>query len=760
MKKTNIYLWAYYLKAFNVKALSGDFADCIVRHLRLAVNQVTPLLFILFFSAVSVARTTDGASVEGETTTITDNVVQADGFPFDTCPTEAFLIQDTVATLYGVELATGQYQQLSNTMGTTNKLNAMGFNFHDQYLYAWSNEFGQPVQINNAYQVAPLTTSGLPDTAFYVGDISIETNVYYVYRPGSSYGLYAIPLNSSAPNYLIAERVIDGRDLNLTIFDMAFHPFNGFAYSVDKQGNLYRIDVSDGSYALINNVGETGVFGAIYFDVDENLYISRNNDGKVFRINTNDINPVAILFAYGPSSSNNDGARCALAPVIDTGTATIDFGDAPASYGSLADDNGARHSTENNSIFMGSSVDAEFDSFQFPLSDDETDDNDDEDGVEFVTGMEVGNTALLQLVSSSPAFVNAWIDFDGNGVFGSDEKIFNAEPVVQGNNTFNYNVPVWAESGSTWARFRLSSTAQVGPNGGVSDGEVEDYQVVITEANVSISYYPSASEWATIAFEDNWPSIGDYDFNDLVMNYRISEYRINGEVILVKLEGQVAAVGASYHNGFAFHLPGISRDTIDENAIRFTINDVPQNASPLESGREQAIAIISNDVWDFVSAGESCKYYRSEKGCGSKIQMRFSMTLPMEQSIPDQQMPEFPYDPFLFATEGYDHSLAFGLPPGRAYEIHLPNKAPTEAFRADFFERRQDRSEPENGRYFVNENGMPWAINVGVEWQYPLEYMDVVYAYPLFPSFIANQGSVNADWYILENANVNNIFSD
>jgi LruC domain-containing protein len=123
-------------------------------------------------------------------------------------------------------------------------------------------------------------------------------------------------------------------------------------------------------------------------------------------------------------------------------------------------------------------------------------------------------------------------------------------------------------------------------------------------------------------------------------------------------------------------------------------------------------------------------------------------------------MPAFPYDPFLFATEGYDHSLAFGLPPGRAYEIHLPDKAPTEAFRVDFFGRREDRSEPGNGRYFVSENGMPWAINVGVEMQYSLEYMDVIHAYPLFPSFIANEGLVDADWYILENANTNNIFSN
>ena len=440
--------------------------------------------------------------------------------------------------------------------------------------------------------------------------------------------------------------------------------------------------------------------------------------------------------------------------------ATIDFGDAPVSYSSLAADNGASHSTENNTIFMGSGVDAEFDSYQFPLSDDVTDGNDDEDGVSFVTGLEVGNSALLELTSSTSAFVDAWIDFDRNGVFGSDEQIADTQSVIEGSNTVLYDIPEWAEAGSTWARFRLSSAGGLEPTGSFSDGEVEDHQVDITEANVSISYYPSASEWATIAFEDNWPSIGDYDFNDLVMNYRISEYRLNDEVIRIKLEGQIAAVGALHHNGFAFHLPSISRSTIDENAIRYTINDLPQNTSPLEAGRSQAIVIITNDVWDFVSTGVNCNYHRTEPGCGSDIQMGFSMTLPMVNAIPSLEMPEFPYDPFLFASDGYDHSLAFGLPPGREYEIHLADKAPTEAFRTDFFGRRDDRSEPQNGRYFVSANGMPWAINVGVELQYSLEYMDLIYAYPLFSSFIANQGLVDADWYILENANTNNIFSN
>lgn len=680
--------------------------------------------------------------------------------PFTACPTDAFLIQDKVATLYGVKLATGQYQQLSNTMGTSNKLNALAFNFHDQYLYAWSYEFSQPVRIDDTYQVTPLATSGLPNTSFYIGDISIENNIYYVYRPGDNFGLYSISLDSTTSNYLSAERIIDGKGLNLSIYDMAFHPFNNFAYSVDKQGNLYKINVDNGSATLINNVGQTGTFGAVYFDVDENLYISRNSDGQVFRINTTETNPVAEIFAYGPSSSNNDGARCALAPVIDTQTATIDFGDAPASYGSLADDNGARHNIEGSTIFLGSAVDAEFDSFQFPLSDDDTDDSDDEDGISFVTGLEVDNTAIIQLVASSTAYVNAWVDFDGNGVFGADEIIINSQLVSQGNNTISYAIPQWAEAGTTWARFRISSTQSIGPIGGVSDGEVEDYQVDIAESNVSVHYYPSASEWATIAFEDNWPIVGDYDFNDLVVNYRISEYRRENTVIRVKLEGEIAAVGASYHNGFAFHLPGISRDAVNEEAIRYTINDTPQTTSPLEANRNQAIAIITNDVWDYVTAGENCKYHRTEPGCGSKIQMRFSMTIPMLETIPTQQMPEFPYDPFLFATEGNEHGYVFGLPPGRAYEIHLPDKAPTEAFRPDFFNRGQDKSQPDSGRYFINENGMPWAINVGAEWEYPVEYMDVIYAYPLFSDFIVNQGLTSSDWYTLENANTKNIFSD
>ena len=691
---------------------------------------------------------------------------------FTACPSEAFLAQNTVAELYGVALATGHYSRLAHDMGTRSKINAVGFNFHDDYLYGWTYENRTVGKIGADYQVTPLPVSNLPNTDFYVGDVAVSHNSYYVYRGGADYGLFAISLDPQDPNYLQGVQIIDGRSLNLRIFDMAFHPSNEFAYSVDASGKLYRINPQTGSHEMLGETGVSGTFGAVYFDVDENLYMSRNSDGYIFRVKVGAGEVAAELFAYGPSSSNNDGARCALAPVISVDAPTIDFGDAPNSYGTNAADNGARHDTSEGILYLGASVDPESDAYVYPLSDDDFDTRpsydpisgadpvDDEDGVSFVTGIELGATAMLSVEASNYGYLNGWIDFDRDGQFEEDERIVSEKAVSAGSNVISYSVPAWAEVGSSWARFRLSSTELVGPTGGASNGEVEDYVVDITDPGTTATFYPQQNGWATIAFEDNWPLIGDYDFTDLVVNYRLTQYVRDEQVVRVKIEGQIAAVGASYHNGFAFRFPGVLRSAINESGMRYTINDIVQSTSPLEANRNEAIVIVANDVWDFVSAGESCKYYRSEPGCGSAIQMRFSMIVPLAQPVAVADMPAAPFDPFLFASEGAQHGYLFGMPPGRAYEIHLKNQAPTEAFREDFYNRGDDASNTASGELFVNNNGMPWAINVGTEWRYPVEYMDVIYAYPDFVNFATSGGTENVDWYIEANAILKNTFTD
>ncbi|MEM6778301.1 MAG: Ig-like domain-containing protein [Planctomycetota bacterium] len=84
------------------------------------------------------------------------------------------------------------------------------------------------------------------------------------------------------------------------------------------------------------------------------------------------------------------------------------------------------------------------------------------------------------LHSNSVGFVDAWIDFNGNGIFEPDsETILDSVAVTPGANTFNVITPAGATDKVTWARFRISPEGGATPSGLVVGGEVEDYQISI-----------------------------------------------------------------------------------------------------------------------------------------------------------------------------------------------------------------------------------------------------------------------------------------
>ncbi len=142
-----------------------------------------------------------------------------------------------------------------------------------------------------------------------------------------------------------------------------------------------------------------------------------------------------------------------------------------------------------------------------------------------------------------------------------------------------FDAPIWAITGDTWARFRISNIASIGPTGGVSNGEVEDYPVTVTESGVTTAHYPSASSYTSFAFEDLFPELGDFDMNDVLMNVRFTEYVKDGQVIRIKLEGKLAALGASYRNGFAIQLPGVDSASIKGDSIALTMNNIRQTCA-------------------------------------------------------------------------------------------------------------------------------------------------------------------------------------
>ncbi|SFB88806.1 LruC domain-containing protein [Pseudoalteromonas denitrificans] len=657
------------------------------------------------------------------------------GEPFNSCPSKAFLVQDTTARLYGVNLVSGNAPELTSDMGTNSKVNGFGFSVHDRYLYGWGYEAGSLVRIGVDYQVEPLSLINNPGGNYYVGDVSVQENAYYFYKKGASSGLYRVPLDETSSEYLEVSKITDGSALNLTIFDFAFHPDTHLAYSVDKNGDLHRIDVNSGTSISLGNVGQSGTFGAVYFDVEGTFYISRNKDGHIFRINVANSNPTAELFALGPNSGNNDGARCATAPLIDEDDTAIDFGDAPTSYGLTLADNGARHEFDATGLYLGSIVNGE----STPKAVDDSD-----DGVQFITGLEVGLDTLMLVTSSSVGYLNAWFDWNQNGEFDNSEQAVISKSLVAGENHILLEVPNNALVGSTWMRFRVTENPTVTANGGVSNGEVEDYQQNITDPGMSTTYYPGASSWVSLAYEDLWPETGDYDFNDVVLNYRTTVNKVGSNVIRYVIEGELNAVGAGYHNGFAVRFKNLPSGYVNTSLIRHEIGGVIQSGIALESGRSEAILIVIPDTKTVYSS--ACTYFRTN-GCESDPKISFKITLPLSTFIDSSIAPLGLLDPFIFAVNGFAHGDYVNINNARSWEVHLKNKEPTEAFDLNLLTLEDDASNVESGFYYQTENGLPWAMEVGVNWSHPKENVDLIIAYPLFNSFARSSGVDNSLWF-------------
>ena len=155
--------------------------------------------------------------------------------------------------------------------------------------------------------------------------------------------MYRIGLDASADDYLSATKIVDEDVLDWHVRDFAFHPSDGFIYSVDQQGGVWKVNPADGTFEVIGDIGFSASFGGMFFDDQSNLYFSRNNNGYVYSVNVQSSPSTANFEMFGPKSGQNDGARCGGAGVPSVSLNTFDYGDAPASYNTLDDDNGPRH---------------------------------------------------------------------------------------------------------------------------------------------------------------------------------------------------------------------------------------------------------------------------------------------------------------------------------------------------------------------------------------------------------------------------------
>jgi LruC domain-containing protein len=281
-------------------------------------------------------------------------------------------------------------------------------------------------------------------------------------------------------------------------------------------------------------------------------------------------------------------------------------------------------------------------------------------------------------------------------------------------------------------------------------GELNGRMLSITGA-VSLldcrTLIPLPSYSGTLAYEDLWPAKGDYDFNDMVVDYDFNIIKNNQEVVQsITATFIIKAFGAGSHNGFGFTLPTINpNDIVSVSGYDVENNSVFNIASNgLENGQSEPTIIVFDDTYRVMPTATG--------GTGANTQLAYGYTDPVtivvtiilaDNALTFSELNIGTFNPFMIVGTSIN-----GVPGSRGKEVHLANYKPTDLFDTSYFGKSNDDSSPANGRYFVTANNLPSAINIAEKFDWVIEYQNITVAYNLFKDWAKNSGTIYEDWYI------------
>jgi LruC domain-containing protein len=260
-----------------------------------------------------------------------------------------------------------------------------------------------------------------------------------------------------------------------------------------------------------------------------------------------------------------------------------------------------------------------------------------------------------------------------------------------------------------------------------------------TEEGTPVYNYPSGDDYYYQIYEDLWPSQGDYDLNDLVLQSKIGWDRYsNNELKHVYTRSIVQAAGGSIHIGLGFELfksVGDSKTYMDDVTTWY-------GSAPDPDVKNGTICFNNLREWQRIQYSNT-----SAEGVNAKPD-----TLVFQAYLePGTGIEQFELLSYLFRTNDPGHQVrTFGTPPTASADM-------------SFFDTYNDASPTEwdgsVGRSFhyplqgVNafyrtENNHPWAVEfIAGNFLVAEEKTDILIAYPQFRAWAESGGTENQSWF-------------
>ncbi|MEN8199118.1 MAG: LruC domain-containing protein [Thermodesulfobacteriota bacterium] len=303
----------------------------------------------------------------------------------------------------------------------------------------------------------------------------------------------------------------------------------------------------------------------------------------------------------------------------------------------------------------------------------------------------------------------------------------------------------------------------------VNDGSL-DSSSVSAKSEVGYSYrYPGGMDKNSLVFEDMWPSMGDYDLNDMVVNYRISaNANAAGETFEIILAGDLVARGAQYNNGFGvsfkdlteadyksgyLYVGGGRRDNRKvghapeeghNNSLTFILFEKMKDSIQLR-GPDNAENTADDITMKLLPPNPPFAFYNTET-IDNRDTIPFILVVYLKAPKKLSALNTEFFNPFIVCD--VTNQLP-GKTDGRGTEVHLPGHPPTEKADPSLFGTGDDQVDSSGVTVYKSKNNnLPWALELsGDSFRHPIENTDIVKAYLQMEEWVTSGGSKNQDWY-------------
>ncbi len=249
------------------------------------------------------------------------------------------------------------------------------------------------------------------------------------------------------------------------------------------------------------------------------------------------------------------------------------------------------------------------------------------------------------------------------------------------------------------------------------------------------NYYPAEGKFGTLAYEDLWPARGDYDFNDLVMDYQFNQItNSDNQIVEIRPKFVVRAIGAGYHNGFGFQMDIAASKVQSVTGMDLRYNYISIGSNGTETGNSKATIIPFDNAFN-VLPSPGGTYVNTVLGNAFAAPDTLEIFIKFTNPEDLDEIGTPPYNPFLIVNKV------------RGSEVHLPGYPPTSLVNSSLFGTEDDNTNLSSGNYYKSKTNLPWAMNLPSSFVYPIEKSAITAGHLKFGQWAQSSGFSYMDWY-------------